>query len=411
MSKHKYDKQSTSRIKNGSWGIFQELDPVPQERWDPFRTVSYKDGEKIGHQSYISTIRADRPHENVIYRRENSINHIQEGGDTFCQLIKGKLPSIVLSRDLSLTKDPLSVESDFEDLTETEVFTSVNLFTPMTRIVQTTQDKSLKIDKVVKGIPLLHVFTNHYNALEEIPEHILVLYLKNIILTVNASLKSLSTNKKDLFPLLHFYNIGSHAGASIPHLHSQTYLYSNKKGHGWKNHGFLVASKNHKQITGNNSFCLGCSYSEKVERDPFNQILHIKERIIWEDEYWMVLTAYAPERDAQIRLLPKRHVSSLWEIIPVEISSLAHALIIANKALSNFVKDFGERFYLFPDRNILFRQQQSGNHSSIHMIIDIIPAQRIGGAEILDDYRISHIYPEKAAKYMKQSLFNNKMEE
>lgn len=114
----------------------------------------------------------------------------------------------------------------------------------------------------------------------------------------------------------------------------------------------------------------------------------------------MVFTAYAPERDGHIRLLPKRHVSSLLELKSDEITSLAKGLIHTNQILSQFIIHFGRELDILPDRNILFRQQHFG-FPPIHMLIDIIPVQRIGGAEILDDHRLSHIFPEEAAKRMK----------
>lgn len=393
----KYKIDSKNRvIGNGSWGIFQELNSIPEERWDPFRTILDNSETKIGHHTYISTIRATRPYENVMYKTDQPFNKLKEGEDAFCRLVKGEISSIVLSRDLNLIKTPFSAEPAFEDLRGSKVFTTINLFTPMTRIILPNKNQFLNRPKIAKGIPLLHIFSNHYSSLEEVPEEEMILYLKNIILTVTASQQSISTKGT---PILHFYNIGSKAGASIPHLHSQTYLYSNKAGYGWKHHSFLQAFKNHKYMMGDDSFCLGCEYAKRIEKDPLGQELYIADRLIWEDHSWLVLTAYAPERDAQIRLLPKRHVSSLWELSSKEIISLARALIIANRTLSGFIDKLGEKYLIYPDRNILFRQH--GSTPRIHLLIDIIPVQPVGGAEILDDYRTAHIFPEEAARKMK----------
>jgi hypothetical protein len=40
------------------------------------------------------------------------------------------------------------------------------------------------------------------------------------------------------------------------------------------------------------------------------------------------------------------------------------------------------------------------------MLIDIIPIQRIGGAEIMETYRIATMFPEDVAKIMKEKLEN-----
>ncbi|MHA2309687.1 MAG: hypothetical protein ACXABJ_10440, partial [Candidatus Heimdallarchaeaceae archaeon] len=58
------------------------------------------------------------------------------------------------------------------------------------------------------------------------------------------------------------------------------------------------------------------------------------------------------------------------------------------------------------DRNILFRQEHVGYNSDMHMLIDIIPIQRIGGAEIMETYRIATMFPEDVAKIMKEKLEN-----
>lgn len=384
-------------VSEGFWGIYQKLDLSPDVRLDPFRTV-INSGTKIGHYSYISTLRADRPDEYFTSQDNLRFNHLGEGEDSFCRLIAGELPSIVVSRDLALTKDPLSTEPSLENLKQTQVFSIINLFTPMARVLPPTINAFHLDRKISKGIPLLHIFSNHYQVIEDVPVNKMVLYLKNIILTIKTSQQALSKDKQSTMTIFHFYNIGANAGASIPHLHSQTLIYANG-GHGWKDHSFFHSFEKNKQSHGKETYCLGCEHIRGLSVDPFNQRLRIKERIIWEDENWIVFTAYAPERDGHLRLLPKRHVSSLWELRSLEIVSLAKAMIYANHVLSNFIDQFGGELHIRPDRNILFRQQHIG-FSPIHMLIDIIPVQRIGGAEILDDHRLSHIFPEETAKRM-----------
>ena len=63
---------------------------------------------------------------------------------------------------------------------------------------------------------------------------------------------------------------------------------------------------------------------------------------------------------------------------------------------------------LLQDRNILYRQDNIGYNSGIHMMIDIIPIQRIGGAEIMETYRIATMFPEDVANIMRESLKENK---
>ncbi len=388
-------------VSEGFWGIYHKLELLPDVRLDPFRTYVTKEGTMIGHYSIISTLRADRPDEYISTQNDFQIDQLEEGKDSFCRLIAGELPSICVSQDLTMSKSPLSIEPTLENLSETKVFSIINLFTPMARVMPPRENLFQINKKITKGIPLLHIFSKHYQAIEEVPIDEMVLYLKNIILTIETSQRSFSERDNSTNTVFHFYNIGSRAGASIPHLHSQTLLYADG-GHGWKDHSFFLSFDQNRQLIGKDSFCLGCKYSKGLNVDPIGQRLHIQERIIWEDENWLAFTAYAPERDGHIRLLPKRHVSSLWELEAPEIISLAKALKFVNHVLSLFIKQYGRKLHIFFDRNILFRQKHFGFSTPIHMLIDIIPIQRIGGAEILDDHRLSHIFPEETAKRMKE---------
>lgn len=386
-------------VSEGFWGIYQELDLSPDVRLDPFRTV-IDSGILIGHYSYISVLRADRPDEYFTDRNNLLFNHLEEGNDSFCRLIAGELPSIVISRDLEVIRDPLSQNPSLENLSDSTVFSIINLFTPVARVLP-PKENALHLDrKISKGIPLIHIFSSHYQVIEEVPIDEMVLYLKNIILTTKASQETLSKTTDHYLTIFHFYNVGSHAGASIPHLHSQTLLYTHGYGHGWKDHSFFHSFDRNKQLLRKKSYCLGCELIQGLSVDPFGQHLRFEERIIWEDANWIAFAAYAPERDAHLRLMPKRHVSALWDLNSVEIISLAKALIYANKVLSRFIDHFGNELHILPDRNILFRQQHVG-FSPIHMLIDVIPVQRIGGAELLDDHRLSHIFPEETAKRMR----------
>ena len=154
------------------------------------------------------------------------------------------------------------------------------------------------------------------------------------------------------------------------------------------------------------SYCLACELSKNEEKiiDPIGQDLLLKERTIFENDEWLVVTAFSPERDGQLRIFPKRHVSQFIYLDDKQISKLAEALVIANKALDNFIKGASYSMHLLQDRNILFRQDNIGYDSGMHMIIDIIPIQRIGGAEIMETYRIATMFPEDVAMIMRESL-------
>jgi galactose-1-phosphate uridylyltransferase len=383
-------------ILNGYWGIYNEFKSAPEERWDPFRTILSKNNMKIGFHTFISTLRYDRPIEYSKPKEIIQVKALEEGEDSFCHLVEGKLPAIVISKDLTVNKDPLSIEPEFEDLRSFKAFSTINLYPAMPRVFPSKKYFIKK--RIIKEISLVHIFSKHYLTVEEITIEELVIYLKNVILTIQSCLEALKAENREKITVHHFYNIGLNAGASIPHLHSQTLFHINISGHGWKNQGFLQAFEENN--SSDSSYCLGCNYANYVDIDPLGQVLFLKERLIWEDSHWMILTSFAPEKDGQIRLIPKRHVSAIWQLKPEEIESLAKALIIANTSLSRFITDFGEKLLILQDRNILFRQ----NYSNFHMLIDIIPIQQVGGAEALDDYRLSSFLPETSAKFMKDLI-------
>ena len=161
----------------------------------------------------------------------------------------------------------------------------------------------------------------------------------------------------------------------------------------------------------NQTYCLACEISKNRKKiiDPIGQELLIDERIVYENDEWFVFTAFSPERDGQIRLIPKKHSSKFTELSDIQLKNLADALLTANIALDSFINNAPASMHLLQDRNILIRQENEGYNTGIHMLIDIIPIQRIGGAEKMETYRIATMFPEDVAKVMRKSLIDKKL--
>ena len=70
--------------------------------------------------------------------------------------------------------------------------------------------------------------------------------------------------------------------------------------------------------------------------------------------------------------------------------------------LTDFVKQ-GNQYQLVEDRNIIIRQFPPEKGSHFHMFIDILPVQRLGGAEAIDNQKFSFIYPETIATEMRKT--------
>ncbi|NPD88351.1 MAG: hypothetical protein HGN29_06490 [Asgard group archaeon] len=391
-------------IPEGYWGIYKDKENMPLERFDPFRTIINEFGTKVGHITQFSPLRGIRPFEHRENNQENT-EISSPADDSFCKIIRGDLPAVVLSLGKQVGKHPLSVKSEKTNLCKYSAISIVNLFTPMARVLyEHTQSLDLVQDKSV-GIGIVHLITNHYDTLSETSIRETV----DLLLTTQIAQKNSIQVLKEKYntnrlTTLHFFNIGEEAGASICHLHSQTYIYANDIGHGWTSLGFLSVPGFHKKKMENENYCLACELVKNREKlkDPIEQELIVEERIVFENEGWILLTAFAPERDGQLRLIPKKHTSKFYELDEKQIYDLAEALVVANKALDKFVKMAHPSMNLLQDRNILFRQENVGYNSDMHMLIDIIPIQRIGGAEIMETYRIATMFPEDVAKIMKE---------
>ncbi|MCE7739604.1 MAG: hypothetical protein KAU62_06895 [Candidatus Heimdallarchaeota archaeon] len=391
-------------VEEGHWGIYKNIDNMPLERFDSFRTIINEFNTKVGHITQFSPIRSKRPFEHINEKVE--IIHSPKD-DSFCKVVEGILPAILLSKDSEKGEDALSINSAKTSLTNHIAISIVNLFTPMARVLYDNVQQITSIQDKSVGIGLVHLLTNHYDTLSEVPIPEVEKLLITTRLAQRNSISELRERyKTEKLTVLHFFNIGEEAGASICHLHSQTYIYANEIGHGWTSLGFLSVPGYHKKLKNNMNYCLACELSKGAEKiiDPIGQNILLKERKVFENDDWLVVTAFSPERDGQLRIFPKRHVSQFIDLDNKQIADLAEALVIANKALDNFIKGTSLSMHLLQDRNILFRQDNVGYDSGMHLIIDIIPIQRIGGAEIMETYRIASMFPEDVAAVMRESL-------
>jgi len=379
---------------DGEWGIFTSDKFLPFERFDPFSTYLDKNGLKIGHRTIFSPIRMNRPIEFDpasihTQTRKKSLSSTQ---DTFCTLIKGELPSIVISKDLKLENDPFSATPTFNCLNSSTVFTIINLYPPISRVIDKKISR-LKDTNFLSGLSLVHLFSNHYLYPEEVSTKEWQLFLLNYCLTIK-SCKNRSKNPqiKDV-KLQTFFNIGARAGGSIPHLHGQSIMFISDLGSGSKSKSYELASQNH-------NVCLKCQLIKKRQTIIFSETVSLKERIIASNEHWIAFLAHAPEKDAQIRLLPRRHVSSVWSLDEEELTALAPIIIKSNRALSKFIEQEGGKYHLVKDRNMVLRQLLHPKSNHFHMFIDIYPVQQLGGAELFDNQKFSSELPETIASQM-----------
>jgi UDPglucose--hexose-1-phosphate uridylyltransferase len=109
-----------------------------------------------------------------------------------------------------------------------------------------------------------------------------------------------------------FENKGEIMGCSNPHPHGQIWA------------GTALPNEPYKED------CRQAEYYEKHTSilliDYLNQEIHLKERIILENEHWVVLTPFWAIWPFETMLLPKRHVQRIYDLTEDERNSLADIL-------------------------------------------------------------------------------------
>ena len=383
---------------SGKWGIFTQDRSLPTIRYDPFSTFLDSKGNKIGQKTIISPSRYFRPIETELDKTEEGKQVDTQEVDTFCELISGKRPAIVISRDLEMVKTPFATEALSQNLEESKAVTIINLYAPIARVLLFEMPESNPRMDTPTGLSYVHILTKHYKYPEEVPIDEWNVYFKNYSKTMASTLSHPNFSDSESVIINSFFNIGNLAGASIPHLHGQSYIYEKKMELGSRLYSYWKSSV---QSSKSCKKCDSLITDKSVGRD--NQRA-LESRIIYENDEWISFLAYAPEKDGHIRLVPKRHVSAFWKLDDNETYLLSKAFVISNQILAEFIREEGKTLQLDLDRNIVLRQFHTLEDSHFHAFIDILPVQKLGGAELSDSQKISSLYPELIASKMRQYI-------
>jgi len=181
-----------------------------------------------------------------------------------------------------------------------------------------------------------------------------------------------------------FHNHGSQAGATISHPHSQIIALP------------VVPPDVARSIRGSADYfhqhtaCVHCAmiaYERKAG-----------ERLIYENDYCLVLAPYASKTAFELRIFPKKHRARFEEVVAEERVSVADALRVSLAKLAGGLKD--------PDYNFFFHTAPVGagkeEFGHYHWHIEIIPKTAIwAGFEIGTGIEISAIAPEDAAAFLR----------
>jgi len=226
----------------------------------------------------------------------------------------------------------------------------------------------------------------HHEVIVESPihdEHPGVARISQLILVLNAyrdRFEAFSSNKYVKYISI-FRNHGSDAGASLSHAHTQ-----------------IIATpiipriikeelNKSKDFWNENGKCIFCNIIEKEKRGP---------RLIWENKHFIVFAPWASVHPFEFWIFPKRHQSTISEMSPEEISSLAITFRVSFEALRALLEDpsYNFGFHMFPQK-------------SFHWHLEVYPRLTIwAGFEKSTGMFINTVSPEEAASNLKEAIVN-----
>ncbi len=180
-----------------------------------------------------------------------------------------------------------------------------------------------------------------------------------------------------------FHNHGVEAGASIAHPHSQ------------------ILTTPLIDVDLNKALEKGRSYSETKKHCIYCQMnqweKEKKERIVYENDLFLVLCPFASKAAFQTIISPKKHLAYFEEITEEELDMLADAFKTALLKIYNGLNDPPFNFYLH------CAPSDGMDHGYYHWHWTILPKTSVwAGFELGARMEISTIKPEDAAKYLRE---------
>lgn len=211
---------------------------------------------------------------------------------------------------------------------------------------------------------------------------LIALTLKNFKDRINV----LSKNEKTAYVQV-FHNHGRDSGASLVHPHYQVMSTPMVPPH------ISAEIKGAYHYFQNNGICVYC--------DIMKEEAKIKDRVVYEDDHFMVISAYASRSPFETWILPKRHSARYEEITEKEITHLAHALKRVLGALYTKLSDPSLNFYI---HSMPVKRDRATMHEegSYHWHLTIFPRLTIwAGFEYATGIPVNPMPPEETAKFLR----------
>lgn len=378
------------------------IDNIPAKRWDCLRTIPislsidgkfYEIDKKEGFFTLVSPVRGERPKGMPT--------------DVLGEIVEGKDYAIVVSKDTRPASNPLSNPKK-EDLKDCTTVTIVNRYPAYLRLVSDPdleQKIRSKIENhythVARGINLVSFPTKYYERLEDVPlEEVVSLMgsmsraIEFVKKTVYEETKRLNREQPIIYiPVYVFFNIGEEVGGTLKRIHSQVYMDLTEDGHGQETESLI----NSFEYDSKNGGCRICRRGDDTvrERDTLGEG-DFGGRIIYENNSWILWATGSPERNYHLRFTVKKHINSIIDLTTEDFLGLADILHRSFVGLN--------QLNVNPNRNIFIRTRPIGYISEFHLFGEIVPHERIGGYELMEDCRVARKHPNETARELREIL-------
>lgn len=244
-----------------------------------------------------------------------------------------------------------------------------------------------------------------HEVIIETPAHQLSLadlpidWVRDVLLTFRERIRDLNRDVRLRYVLV-FKNHQLAAGASLEHTHSQ--LIATPMVPPTIKEELTVCRQHFRT----KERCLIC--------DVIDQELRLGDRVIYQNDRFLVWAPFASSFPFEIMLLPKRHLHDYTRLSDAELTGVAGVLKVTLLSLKELLNDPPYNFVLHTAPPPFKRAGYADHWSSIeydyHWHIEIIPRlTRIAGFEWGAGLFINPTPPEIAADYLRQKIDNQSL--
>ncbi len=249
--------------------------------------------------------------------------------------------------------------------------------------------------------------TDFYNVREGIGDHEVIITREHNVLTgflsddiMDANLFSYQQRIKELsgHPEVRYIHIlqnhGKAGGASLLHPHSQIFATP------------FVPEHLHEEVTGSYMYYQqngSCVYCQMIMKE-----LSDKERVVIDDEDFLVFCPFAARVPYALRIIPKRHMANFTEVTDEERKALGRVLKQTLQKLYYKLNNPAYNYYIHT-LPISHRVMTRYDLNSYHWHLEILPRLNVwGGFELGSDVYVNTIMPETAADLLRLPMDHEK---